>query len=276
MSELGAVQTYLYWSEKRIRKLAEDNNLKLEPTISVEVRTPSFGVLPEVGGSFAPSALSRQKIAERMERSIGRIAVENFVTPPPVRFAKGVGTMAFSEFYFNGPTGAAVTCTTSVASDGTRVAVCLFGSVENFAGMVFDGDCRRAGWYSSNAPAVLRFIQNGGTPDNVDTPWRRELPTLEWYAHEAFKIAFRQGEESGSDRVIDRPWRRGFSYGHIDDVAEWMADVYVDVAVPVYDDGLRRFDRIVVGAPVWIRTPNIRSWHAYDSQTMEQLDDKRG
>jgi hypothetical protein len=264
------VRTYLYWSEQRIRRFADDNGVRLDGGMSVSVRTPSFGVLPEIGGSLGPTAASRQKIADKIERSIGQLAVEDFVTPPPVRFAKGVGAMVFSEFYSNGPTGAAMACTTTLASDGTRVAVCLFGSVGNFAGMLTEVERRETGWSSSNAPTVLRFIENGGLPDKKDPPWLTEVHTPEWYADEAFKIAFRQGEKSGTDRVLDHPWRRGFSYGHIDDAAEWLADIFVDVLIDA--DRLRRFDRVLVGAPLWIRTPTPSSLRIYDPGTIALLE----
>jgi hypothetical protein len=269
VSELGAFRKYLYWSDKRIKRIADDNNIKLTPPPPINVKLPSLPGIPEISGSFGSTPRSRQSVADMIERKLGQIAIKDFVTPPPAQLAKGVGTMALSEVYFNRPTGAATACTKGFASDGSRVAICLFGSVENFIGLAADDEPRKMGWYSSNAPAVLRFIRSGGVPDGTDTPERR-VPTLEWYAREGLKIAFLQGMSSSTDKVIDHPWRRGFSYGHIDEAAEWMAEVFVDVRLKIEESG---FNRVVIGAPLWIRTPTPSAIRMYDLQTVALLED---
>ncbi|HET8658966.1 MAG TPA: hypothetical protein VFM55_08215 [Micromonosporaceae bacterium] len=277
MGELGAIRTYLYWSERRVRKLAEDNDIRLDPRPPVEVRTPSYGLLPQVGGAVGGQRLSRHQIAVRVERAIGRLAVQDFVTPPPARFAKGVGTVTFAEFVGHGAgTGPAVACTTSTASDGTRVAVCLFGSLGNFAGMVTDAASPLdgpKGWISSDAPSVYRFISDrcqGAEGEGRPGSWK----TPEWYAEEALKIAFYQGERSGHDEVVRHPWRRGFTYGHVGEVGEWLAEIFLDLVLTkdLRSQRSSDFDRIVVGAPLWIRTPTPAALHLHDPWTVARLD----
>jgi hypothetical protein len=41
--------------------------------------------------------LDRAEVARRIETAIGDLAVEGFVTPPPVAFAKGVGSVEFAQ-----------------------------------------------------------------------------------------------------------------------------------------------------------------------------------
>jgi hypothetical protein len=70
------------------------------------------------------------------------------------------------------------------------------------------------------------------------------------------KIAFRQGETRSEDNVARRPWRRGLTYGHVGDIGEWLAEVHLDIAIEEEDRSFstRGFDRIIIAAPLWIRT----------------------
>ena len=69
-------------------------------------------------------------------------------------------------------------------------------------------------------------------------------------------------------------WRRAFTYGDIQDVAERLAEIYLDVdllsAGKGREDGFRR---IIVGAPVWIRTPRLRAIRMYNEYSRAELED---
>jgi hypothetical protein len=146
------------------------------------------------------------------------------------------------------------------------VAVCLFGSMDNFleyvqsTGPGFDGGPLKEAWVSSSAPAVYDFIASRGTQfDNglYSTP--------EDMAVEALKIAYDQGLTGPADarRGINEPWKRAFTYGHARE-AQWLANIYLDVDLLTTDHGSQfGFRRVLVGAPLWIRTPDPRAIRLY-------------
>jgi hypothetical protein len=138
--------------------------------------------------------------------------------------------------------------------DRNSVAICLFGSMDNFpeyvqsAGPGYEDE----GWVSSSAPAVYNFLKSHGKKYGYpcDTP--------EEMASEALRIADGQGiylPFSECDLGTAKPWKRSFTYGDANK-AQWLAQIYLDVDLPA--SGLDRedgFRRIIVGAPLWIRTP---------------------
>jgi len=143
--------------------------------------------------------------------------------------------------------------TECLGGSGEVVGVCLFGSTDNYAEFVTEGGRpEQYGWTSSASIAVLKFLQEG----IID----RGFPTTEeGMAIEALKIAKTQGltYESG-DRV--EAWLRGHTYGDVLD-AEWFAEVFLDVSFDgCTHDGC---NRVLVGAPLWIHTPSLRSIRMY-------------
>ena len=90
MSELSSVRRYLYWSERRIREVAENNDIDLTPRWSWTLRSPSLPVIPQVEAARQRQNLSRHAVATKMESVIGLHAVSDFVTPPKVTFARAV------------------------------------------------------------------------------------------------------------------------------------------------------------------------------------------
>jgi hypothetical protein len=57
------------------------------------------------------------------------------------------------------------------------------------------------------------------------------------------------------------PWRRGYTLGDFDK-AEWLAQIYFvadNVRTPV-----QTFDRVFLGAPLWVRTPPDATVTWYD------------
>ncbi len=104
----------------------------------------------------------------------------------------------------------------------------------------------------------------------AETPWGATAALV----GEVLRIATRQGEEEGYGDVRDRPWRRGFTYGHVGEVGEWFAEVYLDVPagdLPRPEDAAG-YDRVVVGAPLWVRTPSLRALTLYDEIPAQELD----
>jgi hypothetical protein len=247
--EHGGASRYAYWSERRIRSIAEDQGINLNPRwktrISV-IKVPFVPVGVDLDG--VPRTLNRNEVASRIERAIGDLAVEDFVTSPPVKYAKGVGPVEFSHFMCNEP-NRVILHTHTTSSDDTRTVVCLFGSRDDVAGFVGVHDSQVAGWTPSAMWSIVDWLATQCTVNNSqwDDP--------ESISVEAMKIATHQGT---NDRFVanpDQPWTRGFTFGETPD-AEWFAEIYSDVVLDKNRWSLETpVDRILVGAPLWIRTP---------------------
>lgn len=275
MAETRGVRKYLYWSERRIRAFAEDNSISLVRRATA-VKTPSVPFLPQAESTWESRPLTRHEIAGRLEKALGSEAVAEFVTPSPVRFAKGHGTITLSEFpNANSPRdepaelGIAAIMVPVAQGDDRKAGVCLFGSLSNFADFITDSVPRRTGWSSSAGPGVMRAIQNRcRLPPENPTAWPYDPEAIpETVAVQAANVAFGQGEAFGAAR-------RGFTYGEINEVGEWMAEVWLDIACPHEYGWLvgpadskgnnAPLHRLLIGAPMWIRTPSVRAVHLYD------------
>lgn len=277
MGELGGSVTYLYWSERRIERILSDNGLQL-PARSIKVASPSvYSLAPTVEYTSNGRTPQRSSIAELVEHSLGQAVISNFDSNPGPRYAKGVGTLVFGEFindfddYEKGINRRALifsSCDYS-SSDKDSVAICLFGSMENFVDYVqSSGIPSESGWTSSAAPSVLEFLAGKWT-DAVDEPSREEI------AIEALKIADSQGMTGGTQEPPLKGWRRSFTYGDIQNIAEWFAEIYLDV--DLISSGMGRVDgfrRVIVGAPVWVRTPRLRAVRLYKEYTLAELEDE--
>jgi len=80
----------------------------------------------------------------------------------------------------------------------------------------------------------------------------------------------------------DKPWQRAFTYGDVTK-ARWLAQIYLDVDLLATGHGREHgFRRILVGAPLWIRTPDPRAIRLYatsdDPDVVEarQVQTRRG
>jgi hypothetical protein len=231
VGELGGAVTYLYWSERRVQKILSDNDIKV-PNNSTSVSSPSLnGLVPTVEYTSNASRPLRANIASLIERSLGQTAISRFDAETRARYAKGVGTVVFGEFihdfqeHMKGENLRSLifaSCDYD-ESDKDSVGICLFGSMDNFADYAkASGTVSETGWTSSAAPSVLNFL-SGKWADAVDEPSREEI------AIEALKIAGSQGMSGYNGDPPLKGWRRAFTYGDIQDTAEWLADIYLDV-----------------------------------------------
>jgi hypothetical protein len=251
----GVIRRYAYWSDRRIRQIAVDNDIALERRLrwTSKVRVPFIG---ELGIDEEGRSLRRNEIARKIEEAIGELAVADFVTPPAIRFAKGIGQISFSQIAGVSTVNKGIVAHTSVgSSDGHRVEVCMFGSMDNMAGYVGAHDRTADGWVSSAAPAVEEFVKSRGTINQ--SQWDDD----EAIAVEALKIATEQGITPDSEP--GKPWTRGFTLSHADD-SEWFAEIYRDVVLDKDRWDLDKpVDRVMIGAPLWIRTPGTQSITRY-------------
>lgn len=249
MSERGEIVRYAYWSDRRVKSICQDNGIKLDARIKTKF---TVFKIPLTSTSLdlerEPRTLYRKDIATLLERAIGDLAVEDFVTPPPIRFAKGVGLVEFSHFISTEP-NRVVLYTTVQASDGTRIIVCLFGSKDNVAGYTGVGDPQVGGWTSSAMWSIKEWLASRCTVSDIHGEDAESLSV------EAMKIATLQGNNDGLREHPDQPWQRGFTFGDASE-SEWMAEIYSDVVLDKDRWSLREpFDRVLVGAPLWVRTP---------------------
>jgi hypothetical protein len=246
--------------------------------------------LPTFSRSKTNVSGGRPQIAKAIENAIGQIAVTRFNAPGPIQYAKGTSVVVFSEFMDvssrreDRPT-VIFTMVDHSRRDRGSVAVCLFGSMDNYPEYIQNaGPKRNYGWSSSAAPTVFNFIKshgknlgklpNGGSPGEI--------------AGAALQIAYSQGDNSSSYRDLhgmDRPWMRGYTYGDARE-AQWLAQIYLDMSrAQLEAEGINTnhyaydlpVSRILVGAPLWIRTPRPRSVRIYadcDDLDMSLDEDK--
>lgn len=115
---------------------------------------------------------------------------------------------------------------------------------------------------SSSALAVYNFIKSHG--EQLDDPYFE----AEDMAVEALNIADGQGLSgafTGEHTAIgtDQPWQRAFTYGDAPK-AQWLAQIYLDVDLLLTSNGREDgFRRVLIGAPVWIRTPDPQAVKLY-------------
>jgi hypothetical protein len=121
VSEHGGISRYAYWSDRRIRAITSENDIALERRLRWAARIRTIPFIPEFECGQEVGTLSRAEIARRIEAAIGDNAVEDFVTPPPVRFAKGINQVLFAQFAGVSAINDGVVCHISVrSSTGTR------------------------------------------------------------------------------------------------------------------------------------------------------------
>jgi hypothetical protein len=168
LGELGVIRRYSYWSDRRINSIAMDNGINLEiRTWRLGVKVPALGFLPQAEATEERRALQRHETSVQLERAIGRLAVEDFTTPPPVRFVKGFGEItlaAYSRWYPKNKSErkGIIAHATTLSGDGQLVEICLFGSVEHCSDYLSGPKVEAPMWSSSSTWAIQEFITNHG------------------------------------------------------------------------------------------------------------------
>jgi hypothetical protein len=237
----GRVGRYLYWSERGVQRVAEDNGIDLEGR-----RSWLFGlnahVLQTSIGSKEGRTRNRRAEAARIARKIGTAAVDDFDSPPPERFVKGVGHIEVSEF---------------AAWNARRDQVILHTQLRSTRGRRVDlpTDDYRTGWISSAAPAIEELLRSRGTQNSTDPDEDDQSMAVD-----ALQIALGQGSTGDDASHRGRPHTRGYTLGNSGD-CEFFAEVYTDVVLDqgrwnpaLRGDLLEGADRIMVGRPLWVRT----------------------
>ena len=280
MRELGGTVEYLYWPARRTERFLNDNNIPI-PQLTTTIASPARGWLPSLSRTVVDLGNRRPQIAKTIETALGQIAVNRFDGPSPIKYAKGTSPVVFGEFKTWDVKHERQPAVMFTAVDYGRrgrelVAICLFGSMDNFpeyvlaAGPGSDDGPFEEGWVSSSAPAVYNFIRSHGKQfdDLHYTPERM--------AREALKIADGQGmwKAAGNDNAglgLDRAWERSFTYGEVAN-AKWLAEIHLDVDLLETRGGAEDgFRRVLVGAPLWVRTPDLQAIELYAKSDPAEL-----
>jgi hypothetical protein len=246
MGELGVVRRYAYWSDRRVRSIAADNAVALDQRWRLGFKTPSLGIVPQAEIAQDRQTPQRHDVAVKVERAIGSRAVEDFVTPPPASFAKGCTEMtlaAYTRWYGakkRSKRKAVIAHTRTTSSDGSSVEIILFASIEHCAGYLSGTKAEAPGWSSSSTGAIEEFITHKGT---------RLAPIYDDDESIAYEIVRVMQNESMTSKYV---FKRMAS-------AEWFAEIYHDVVLDKkkrwhFRPGDPQPDRIVIGAPLWIRS----------------------
>lgn len=268
MGTLGASVKYLYWSERRIARLEEDNSLNARLRKSVTVESPSLPGTPKVSGEFDQRPPTRKERAARIEAALGEELVRSFNTPD-CRFAAGSGSIIFSQFENVPENDRTVIFSKVQGADGSLIGIALFGSMSNYIEFLQNAQAPlQHGWTSSAAPSVFRFLQNRQSGTSWDN-------SPEYLAREAIKIADGQGIAGDANRPATwSPTNRGFTFGDVQNDAEWAAEIYLDYHFTAEQRPIEgEYDRVLIGAPLWVRTPYIGSLRVFDE--LERLGEAR-
>lgn len=256
-----AIGTYLYWSSRLVQEVLDANAIMPGGRLHWSVSTPGdvLGLpLPQlqIGPGAQPSY--RHQVADRIERAAGLRGVTDFAKPRSGTLAKGVGRVNFARFIGPAKPFDCAMMHASLRVAGRQTDIIMFGSLYNLSGRVGATDPMPSGWTSSAMFAIADFLSTRGTIDPhslCDDP--------QSLSYEAWKLAHSQGMNEESDEYPDRPWLRGYTFGHDSD-AEWVALIYSDV---IMDKKRWRLgpdvDRILVGAPLWIRTGSQETYTRY-------------
>ncbi|MEV7405643.1 hypothetical protein AB0N93_35290 [Streptomyces sp. NPDC091267] len=242
--------SFLYWSDRAIRRIAEDNGVELGPrprwTASVNAGLVQAGLA-------SPEQATRNRVeeAKRIEKALGTMVVSGLDAPPAALFVRATGRVNFAQFvgmYAKNP-GALLHLRTR-SGTGRQVDLCLFGSMDNVSGFGPWDDFEN-GWVSSEAPAIEHLLRGEGSASLNEDP--------EYLALEALKVALRQGSSGTDEEHVGRTETRGFTVGHNDDCTVLLkvySDIVVDPARWCFrpDDVLATADRIIIGRPLYVRT----------------------
>jgi hypothetical protein len=262
----------LYWSRRRIGAVSEGHHIDLAPHAATELSSPRWGLLPTISrrGSLRPLTLLEQ--LQRVEQGLGERIKRSFDQPLESPFLGARTTVSFAWMERN-PTPSRAAMFAEVRS-GSRppIAVCLFGSMDNFSEFLRDAEAPlREGWTSSSLNSVIKYLAGHCAEPPAAFPTRHAI------AIEALKIAAYEGNHWERPHTRDRPWHRAFTFADVPQVADWVAEIYADVDLIAETGGTYDgYARILIGAPLWITTPYLSSVRLYEDYERSELDAAAG
>lgn len=281
-----AINHYIYWSDRLTGELADELRVNREPRwlLNLSGRTPIIGIEAQRRGN----ALRLDEIAKKIEsRGILHDFSVNGAPQATPYFIRGNSKfMAFIRSVRSSkPQGAAVslglisdnvTTLTEVpgSADGrfvyvNRVHLCLFGSADNFIGyrgaakqykkdLEEEAAAAPEGWQPSSYVGIQSFLDRQGIDDELESPSQimpkpllDDISAMEEMGNRAQEVALRAVR-----------WARSAANNDstelvINQNVDWCAQIFVDISPNLRDsteNWLHETRRILVGAPLWIRT----------------------
>jgi hypothetical protein len=250
-AEPEPISQYYHWSERTVARIAQDHALDL----ARRSRTLAFRPLP---GDRAAARQNRyrDRVVRRVRRALGDLVVEDFAAPPQagrVGYAAGVGQVYMGRFMtWSSKRYTAYLYTRTIADNGQRIDVCLFGSVNELPDRIRKAASPETGWMTPAARWIEELLDTDGRANG-----RPAAPDdYEPIAVEALKVVQYQGYNTHAELHRGLPQTRAFTLAHARP-AEWFARIVADVELT-----RRRWnvieledpDRILVGVPAWVRT----------------------
>ncbi|WP_345060576.1 hypothetical protein [Streptomyces rameus] len=265
------VGRYVYWSERLFREVIDDNGVQLDSRVKASLK---LGV---AGGGLDLAGRDREKttfeVAEKLKRKLRRSIVSDFDTSSSLQLVKGASWVEVSEFqrwgYPRHRLGqrTAVMHARTVTREGRRVDLCLFGGLKNLRGYTVPDDDPVGGWTSSAAPAIEELVASRGVaPSEEDGD--ASLFDEEGLAVETLKVSLSQGIYVHPDDHMGRPETRAFTVMGFD-ATEYVALIYRDVTLTPgrwdfrHEQEMMGTSRILIGAPLWLRTTRPNSIRTY-------------
>jgi hypothetical protein len=132
--------------------------------------------------------LSRLEQLKRIEDGLGDLIERCFASDSTFVFAAGRTTVNFAQVPLEPTPSRAVMFAELHPDSGTPVALCLFGSMDNFSEFLRNAKAPlEAGWTNSSLPAIIKCVAARCTDLSA------EFSSRHGFAIEALKVATREG-----------------------------------------------------------------------------------
>ncbi|MGI5515739.1 hypothetical protein [Streptomyces sp. CA-106131] len=273
------VGRYVYWSERLVREVIDDNGVQLESRVKPSLK---LGV---ASSGLDLTGRDREKttfeVAEKLKKKLRRSIVSDFDTPGPLQLVQGTSWVEVAEFQRWGyprhrlDQRTAVIHGRTVTREGRRVDLCLFGGLKNLRGYTIPEDDSVRGWTSSAAPAIEELVASRGAVLG-EGAGDAFLFDEEELAVDALKVALSQGIYRHTDDHMGRPETRAFTVMGFD-ATEYVALIYKDVTLTPgrwdfqNEQEMIGTSRILIGAPLWLRTTRPNSIRTYFGSSRVEL-----
>jgi hypothetical protein len=253
MGSTGGIGRDLYWSDRAVRMIAEENNIELAGRRPWSVGL-NWKIFQSTISSRERTTRRRAEEAQRIIRGLGDALDEDLVAPRAM-FVRGRGKVSFSTYQgWHSPQKFVMMHVRLASVAGRRVDLVLFGSLDSVRGNNFlsDTDNFETGWTSSAAPAIDELLRTRGRENEYYDDEEEDYRSCD-----ALTMALRQG--MSPEERAGRPETRGMTLGQGE--CEFVAEVYTDVTLDPErwhhhdDDPLAGTERIIVGRPLWVREP---------------------
>lgn len=228
---------YHYWSRGQTEELAGDVHVNLRRRWLFKLSVGIHG--NGIEAQEQERSLRKDRLARKLEASS---VVRKFTGSEETRttpfYVRGAGRLTLIQSGGSGKEEESAVIYGTVQAPAELTAyICLFGSANNFLGYRRAGP-EQPGWAKSAWPAIQKLINTRDMVNNWQ--WDNEAR-----AFEAVKWA-KMSEEAGRIWLNELP------------KAEWCALIYSDVtpAPGRWQGGWeQQTGRILVGTPLWVRTP---------------------